>query len=217
MAAPIYAYKGKGYNVMNVLDPEVGGEITARLFPEGEKPWVDQIRDNFLHPSSESLIAYIATPLGACLPVSIKPQVGEPPARGEAILFSSEESTGSSHGLIHRSTRAGQRARPAQASGVMLHLSPQLRSPRLPPLNLGKKSLRRKISPMRRFVSIPLSHKFLDYVVVSGSLSGLDVGMKRHATGDEEDQATLTQMMEKKRKLLADEKRELDAQAALDF
>ncbi|MFS8024104.1 hypothetical protein Hanom_Chr16g01459321 [Helianthus anomalus] len=120
-----------GYIVMNVLDPEVGGEITARLLPEGDKPWVDQIRDNFLHPSSESLNAYIATPLGACLPVSIKPQVGKPPARDEAILLSSEESTGSSHGLIHRSTRAGQRARPAQASGGDAASNPPTAEPKV--------------------------------------------------------------------------------------
>ncbi|KAJ0681330.1 hypothetical protein HanPI659440_Chr16g0634581 [Helianthus annuus] len=41
--------------------------------------------------------------------------------------------------------------------------------------------------------------------------------MKRSAARDEDDQATLTQMMEKKRKLLFDEKRELDVQAALDL
>ncbi|MFS8018116.1 hypothetical protein Hanom_Chr15g01388361 [Helianthus anomalus] len=45
--APIYAFRSKGYNLMNVLDPEVGGEMTTRILPEGERPWVDQIRDNF--------------------------------------------------------------------------------------------------------------------------------------------------------------------------
>ncbi|KAM0025785.1 hypothetical protein Hdeb2414_s0021g00578651 [Helianthus debilis subsp. tardiflorus] len=29
-AAPIYAYKGKGYSLMNVMDSKVGGEMTAR-------------------------------------------------------------------------------------------------------------------------------------------------------------------------------------------
>ncbi|KAJ0734621.1 hypothetical protein HanPI659440_Chr11g0422211 [Helianthus annuus] len=35
-ATPIYAYRGRGYSLMNVLDPEIGGEMTARLLPEGE-------------------------------------------------------------------------------------------------------------------------------------------------------------------------------------
>ncbi|MFS8029702.1 hypothetical protein Hanom_Chr17g01525391 [Helianthus anomalus] len=35
-AAPIYAYKGKGYSLMNVLDPEVDGEMTTKLLSEGK-------------------------------------------------------------------------------------------------------------------------------------------------------------------------------------
>ncbi|KAJ0630733.1 hypothetical protein HanOQP8_Chr17g0641741 [Helianthus annuus] len=109
--APICAYKVKGYRLMYILDPEVGGEMTARLLPEGEKPWVEQIRNNFLHHSSENLNTYVATPLGSHLPVSVKSEVGKPPIREEAILLSSEEYTGSSPELIHRFTRAGPRAR----------------------------------------------------------------------------------------------------------
>ncbi|KAJ0620959.1 hypothetical protein HanIR_Chr01g0003251 [Helianthus annuus] len=115
-AAPIYSYMGKGYSLMNALDSEVGGEMVSKVLQEGEKSWVDRIRDNFLHPSSKTLNTYIATPLGARLPASTKPEVGKSPAREEAILLLSEESTGSSHGLIHRSTRVDPRARPVQAS-----------------------------------------------------------------------------------------------------
>ncbi|KAF5760364.1 hypothetical protein HanXRQr2_Chr16g0752661 [Helianthus annuus] len=136
-AAPIYALRSKGtfccwffffqgpnclpvfvlvgYSLMNVLDLEVGGEMTTRILPEGERPWVDQIRDNFLHPSSsESLAAYVATALGARPPVNT--EVSKSPTREEAIILSSEESTRSSHGLIYRSTLAGPRARPVQGS-----------------------------------------------------------------------------------------------------
>ncbi|KAF5796642.1 hypothetical protein HanXRQr2_Chr08g0354101 [Helianthus annuus] len=58
----------------------------------------------------------------------------------------------------------------------------------------------------------PPNSSFLDYVVVSDTLSGLDAGAKRQSR-DPEDDATLTEMM-KKRKVLEDKKRELDAQAA---
>ncbi|KAJ0431281.1 hypothetical protein HanIR_Chr17g0846701 [Helianthus annuus] len=190
-AAPIYAYKGKGYRMMNVLDPEVGGEITARLFSEGEKPWVEQIRDNFLRPSSKNLNTYVATPLGAHLPISVKSEVDKPPAREEAILLSSEEYTGSSHGLIHCSRVQVPARELFRLLRVMLHPSPPLQSLRLSPLNLGRRSLKRRTRLARR--------------------------MKRHVAADEEDQATLTQMTEKKWKLLASEKRELDAQVALDL
>ncbi|MFS8035011.1 hypothetical protein Hanom_Chr17g01587971 [Helianthus anomalus] len=40
-AAPIYAFRGKGYSLMNVLDPEVGGQMMARILLEEEKPWVE--------------------------------------------------------------------------------------------------------------------------------------------------------------------------------
>ncbi|MFS8018110.1 hypothetical protein Hanom_Chr15g01388301 [Helianthus anomalus] len=89
--APIYAFRSKGYNLMNVLDPEVGGEMTTRILPEGERPWVDQIRDNFLHHSSKSLATYVATVLGARPPTNT--EVSKSPTREEAILLSSEEST----------------------------------------------------------------------------------------------------------------------------
>ncbi|KAM0057166.1 hypothetical protein Hdeb2414_s0005g00155061 [Helianthus debilis subsp. tardiflorus] len=40
-AAPINAFRGKGYSLMNVLDPEVDGEMMATILLEGEKPWVE--------------------------------------------------------------------------------------------------------------------------------------------------------------------------------
>ncbi|MFS7910237.1 hypothetical protein Hanom_Chr02g00103911 [Helianthus anomalus] len=182
-----------GYNLMNVLVPAVNGEMTTRLLLEGEKPWVERIKDNFLHPSSESLNTYIATPLGYS-PLC-------------------EESTGSSHGLTHRSAGAGSRARPVQVPGGDAASTPPTAEPKVATVGSKQKEPERKELPDTQIRKHSFRPKFLDYVVVSDSLSGLDVGMKRPDAGDEDDQATLTQMMEKKRKLLADEKRELDAQA----
>ncbi|KAF5789943.1 hypothetical protein HanRHA438_Chr09g0388841 [Helianthus annuus] len=68
-------------------------------------------------------------------------------------------------------------------------------------------------APTRKHSSQP---RYLDYVVVSNTLSGLDVGVKRTAADVEEDQATITQIMEKKRKLLPDSKQKLGTEAALD-
>ncbi|KAF5822804.1 hypothetical protein HanXRQr2_Chr01g0031181 [Helianthus annuus] len=58
---------------------------------------------------------------------------------------------------------------------------------------------------------------YLNYVVVFDTLSGLDLGVKRTAAMTEEDQAIITQIMEKKRKLLSDTKHKLDTEAALDM
>ncbi|KAJ0616916.1 hypothetical protein HanRHA438_Chr02g0094131 [Helianthus annuus] len=58
----------------------------------------------------------------------------------------------------------------------------------------------------------PSTSLFLDYVVVSDTLSGLDAGDK-HAERDHDDDATLTEIMEKK-KVLGDKKKELDEQPA---
>ncbi|KAJ0800583.1 hypothetical protein HanPI659440_Chr03g0104761 [Helianthus annuus] len=58
----------------------------------------------------------------------------------------------------------------------------------------------------------PSTSFFLDYVVVSDTLSGLDAGDKR-AERDPDDDATMTEIM-KKKKVLEDKKKELDEQAA---
>ncbi|MFS7928475.1 hypothetical protein Hanom_Chr04g00321181 [Helianthus anomalus] len=180
-ASPLYAYKNKGYCLTNIFDPSVGGEMTGMFLSAGEPTWVDRIRDNFLHPSSENLAAFGVILLG--VPLVVKPGPGKSPTRKGTILLSSEESTRSSHGLIHRSSRAGPLQSDKDSNGAQT----------------------RKHSSKA---------KLLDYVVGSGSLSGLDTGTKRLAA-DEDDQISLTQMTEKKRKILADRKQELDEQAAL--
>ncbi|MFS8018565.1 hypothetical protein Hanom_Chr15g01393501 [Helianthus anomalus] len=55
-AYPVYAHKGKArYSLMNVFDPKVSGGMVAAALPEGEPIWTARIRDNFLHPSTESM------------------------------------------------------------------------------------------------------------------------------------------------------------------
>ncbi|KAJ0502488.1 hypothetical protein HanRHA438_Chr11g0516361 [Helianthus annuus] len=148
--APVYKYKNRAYGLMNALDQNVGGGMVTRQLPEGELPWLEQIKDYFLHPTEESLGAHVATPTGAHPLVSVKPKVMKSPARGATILLSSEGSTASSNGLIHwsRTTRTGVRLAPDEA---------------------------------------------------------------------EEDQVTITQILEKKRKILADAKRKLDTEATLNM
>ncbi|KAF5795180.1 hypothetical protein HanRHA438_Chr08g0348101 [Helianthus annuus] len=63
-------------------------------------------------------------------------------------------------------------------------------------------------TPRRR----PSNSSFFDYVVVSDTLSCVDARVKRPSR-DPDDDSTLTEMM-KKRKMLEDKKKELDAQAA---
>ncbi|KAJ0651617.1 hypothetical protein HanOQP8_Chr15g0562881 [Helianthus annuus] len=58
----------------------------------------------------------------------------------------------------------------------------------------------------------PSNLSFLDYVVVSDTLSGLDAGDKR-VERDPNDDATLTEIL-KKKKVLEDKKKELDEQDA---
>ncbi|KAJ0941969.1 hypothetical protein HanPSC8_Chr03g0086361 [Helianthus annuus] len=62
---PIYGYQGKaGYSLMNCLDPQADGAMVVATLAEGRPLWLDQIRDRFLHPTSESLTAYANTILG---------------------------------------------------------------------------------------------------------------------------------------------------------
>ncbi|MFS7921329.1 hypothetical protein Hanom_Chr03g00235521 [Helianthus anomalus] len=136
-AYPVYAYKGKGticllfyvlflspslfvtrfcfsegYSLMNVFDPKVGGEVALALLPTGEPTWTTRIRDNFLHPSSESVATYGTIILGA--PSVAKVDLGKSPTQEGDILLSSEESIDSSHGLIHPLSFTGPQQRPVQ-------------------------------------------------------------------------------------------------------
>ncbi|MFS7921991.1 hypothetical protein Hanom_Chr03g00243401 [Helianthus anomalus] len=104
-------FAAAGYNLMNVFDPKVAGGMAVVAFPEGEPSWTARIKDNFLHPSPESMSAYNNVILGFA---ETETDVDSIPTREEPIILSSEESTGSSHGLTHLSSRAGPQQGPVQ-------------------------------------------------------------------------------------------------------
>ncbi|MFS7921316.1 hypothetical protein Hanom_Chr03g00235371 [Helianthus anomalus] len=123
--------------------------------------WTARIRVNFLHPSSESVAAYGTIILGA--PSVAKVDLGKSPTREGAILLLSEESTGSSHGLIHPLSRAEPEQKEAEKKKIEERETEK------------KKSAEEPVSaPTRKCFS---KVEMLDYVVVSDSLSGLDEGL----------------------------------------
>ncbi|KAJ0434117.1 hypothetical protein HanIR_Chr17g0877811 [Helianthus annuus] len=94
-----------GYSLLNMFDPNVGGAIVVAALPEGQPGWVDQIRNNFLHPSSESMTTYPSTILGD--DGEGETDVDVAPTWEELKLLSSEQSASSYQDLIHCSSRAG--------------------------------------------------------------------------------------------------------------
>ncbi|KAM0056540.1 hypothetical protein Hdeb2414_s0006g00219551 [Helianthus debilis subsp. tardiflorus] len=62
---PVYGYQGKvGYSLLNILDPKAAGAMVEAILPEGKPVWLNQIRDRFLHPTSDSIAAYANAILG---------------------------------------------------------------------------------------------------------------------------------------------------------
>ncbi|KAJ0442868.1 hypothetical protein HanIR_Chr16g0814261 [Helianthus annuus] len=181
---------------------------------EDRKPtWLDQIRNRFLHPTNESFATYANVFLG---------EDGEDdgtsdPTREEVIVLSSEGSDRSLEGLTPHSARAG----PAQAVvnepvnepvdvevEVPVETAEQLEARRKKKLDKSEGKEKRAEekatkTPRKRPSTLP----FVDYVVVSDTLSGLGAGEKRGGS-DPDDSATLTDMM--KKKALEDKKRKLD-------
>ncbi|KAJ0830892.1 hypothetical protein HanPSC8_Chr15g0660671 [Helianthus annuus] len=192
--------------------------VVASL-PEGRPLWLDQIRDIFLHPSNESPANYANTVLGDDGEDDIDFDVNR--TREEPILLSSEESDDASFHLIRRSSRAGPQRGPSEEPAADDVDTPvvdlQVRDTKQVETrmkrkkdNSGDKKAEEPVAetPRKR----PSNSSFLDYVVVSDTLSALDVGVKRQSR-DPNDDSTLTEMM-KKRKVLEDKKKKLDAQAA---
>ncbi|MFS7976109.1 hypothetical protein Hanom_Chr10g00888581 [Helianthus anomalus] len=193
------------------------------VFAEGKPVWLDQIRDRFLHPSSDSFAVYANTILGEDDGDELDDTVGL--TREEVIVLSSEGSDKSREGLIPRSPRAG----PAQgavnepvneAVDVDVDLSvgtaEQLETRKKKKVDRSEKKEKKveeKVTEVPR--KRPSTLHFLDYVVVSDTLSGLGAGGKR-AEHDPEDDETLTEIV-KKRKVLEEKKKELDEQAAAAF
>ncbi|KAJ0876162.1 hypothetical protein HanPSC8_Chr11g0485271 [Helianthus annuus] len=185
-----------GYSFLNILDPRAGGAMVEAIQANGKPTWLDQIRTRFLHPTSESFAAYANTILGEDDEDDVDGTTD--PTREEVIVLSSEGSDRSLEGLTPHSARAG----------------PEQGAVNEPKKKLDKAEKREKrveenvAEVSRKRPSIP---PFLDYVVVSDTLSGLDAGCKR-TERDPEDDETLTEIM-KKRKVLDDKKKELDDRA----
>ncbi|MFS7945306.1 hypothetical protein Hanom_Chr06g00522731 [Helianthus anomalus] len=218
-AYPVYGYKGKaGYSLMNVFDPKVGDAMVVVVLPEDRPVWVDQIRDNFLHPSSESMATYANDVLDD--DGEDATNLDTAPTWEELILLSSEESASSSQDLIHRSSRAGpQRGATREPAGECVSnpaVDPKVAAAKKRETRKKKKEDRTEEKTTEEPVAEPTRKRpsnasVLDYVVVSETLSGLDAGVKRPSR-DPDDDATLTEMI-KKRKVLEDKKCELDSQA----
>ncbi|MFS8019260.1 hypothetical protein Hanom_Chr15g01401711 [Helianthus anomalus] len=190
------------YSLMNCLDPKAGGAMVVVTLAEGRPLWLDQIRDRFLHPTSESLAAYANTILGEDGGDDLDDVLS--PTREEVIVLSSEGSDRSHEGLIPRSLRAG----PPQGTR-----NEHVNEPAGDDVDIDKSEGKKAEEPIAKAPrKRPSSSFFLDYVVVSDTLSGLDAGDKR-AERDPDDDATLMEIM-KKKKVLEDKKKEVDEQAA---
>ncbi|KAM0020385.1 hypothetical protein Hdeb2414_s0025g00666571 [Helianthus debilis subsp. tardiflorus] len=176
---------------MNVFDSKVGGAMVIAVLPEGRPLWVDQIKDNFLHPTSESMAAYANAMLGE--DGMDDTDVDSVPAREEAIVLSSESSDESHEGLIRRSTRAG----PPQ--GTVNEPVDDVETP----VDTAEQLETRK----KKIGDKPEKKKAEELVSEAPH-----AGVKR-SERDPDDDATLTEIA-KKKKLLEDKKKELDAQAA---
>ncbi|KAM0044151.1 hypothetical protein Hdeb2414_s0010g00349811 [Helianthus debilis subsp. tardiflorus] len=182
--------------------------------------WLDQIRDGFRHPTSDSFAAYADTLLGEDDGDDFV--VTTDPTREEVIVLSSEGSDRSREGLIPRSPCAG----PAQGvanepmnepvgvdADPPVETAEQLQTRKNKKLDKSEKK-EKKVeenvtgAPRKQ----PFNHLFLYYVVVSDTLSGLGAGEKR-SERDPNDDETLTEIM-KKKKVLEDKKKNLDEQAA---
>ncbi|MFS8026731.1 hypothetical protein Hanom_Chr16g01490151 [Helianthus anomalus] len=216
----VYGYQGKvGYSLLNVLDPKAGGTMIEAILPEGRPVWLDQIRNRFLHPTNDSFAAYANTILGEDDEDDFDDATD--PTREEVIVLSGEGSDRSREGLIPHSSRAssvqGAVNEPMnKAVDVDVELpvetAEQLETRRKKKLDKSEEKEKRveenvTETPCKRPSTLP----FLDFVVVSDTLSGLGAGEKR-ARCDPDDSATLTEMM--KKKALEDKKRNLDGQAA---
>ncbi|KAJ0547573.1 hypothetical protein HanRHA438_Chr08g0358431 [Helianthus annuus] len=216
LGVPVYGYQGKlGYSLLNVLDPKAGGSMVEAIQGVDKPTWLDQIRGRFLHSSNESFVAYANVVLGDDIDDAIDP------TREEVIVLSSGGSDRSLDGLTSRSPRAS----PTQGVAhepvnepvdddveILAETADKLETRKK--AKAGKSDRKEKRAedqatetPRKRPSTLP----FLDYVVVSDTLSSLGAGEK-HRRSDPDEHATLTEMM--KKKTLEDKKRKLDEQAA---
>ncbi|KAJ0588278.1 hypothetical protein HanRHA438_Chr04g0170101 [Helianthus annuus] len=217
---PIYGYQGKvGYSLLNVLDPKAAGAMVEPILPEGKPVWLDHIRDRFLHLTSDNFVAYANVILGEDDGDDLDDTIG--PTREEVIVPLSEGSDRSRAGLIPRSPRAG----PTQGAvnepinepagddvDALVDTAEQLETRKKKKRENKSEEKKAEETAVKAPRKRPSTSSFLSYVVVSDTLSGLDAGVKR-TERDPDDDATLTEIM-KKKKVLEDKIKELDEQAA---
>ncbi|KAJ0725798.1 hypothetical protein HanPI659440_Chr12g0462971 [Helianthus annuus] len=216
---PIYGYQGKvGYSLLNVLDTKAGGAMIEAIQAKGRPTWLDQIRNRFLHPTSESFAAYANTILGEDDEDDFDDTTDL--TLEEVIVLSCEGSDRSHEGLTPHSPRAG----PAQGAvnepvnepigdDPLVETAEQLETRKKKKLDKSEKKEKKveeKVTdaPRKRPSILP----FMDYFVVFDTLSGLDAWRKR-TERDPEDDETLIEIV-KKKKVLDDKKKELNEQAA---
>ncbi|KAJ0751960.1 hypothetical protein HanPI659440_Chr09g0318801 [Helianthus annuus] len=203
---------------MNALDVKVGREMTVKILPEGQLPWLEQIKDYFHHTSEESLAAFMPARTGANPPVIAKLKTMLTPAEKGTILLSSEESIASSEGLVHQShsTRVGAGGDSTGESIAMDVESVATVTEHVADGQPGK-GPEGQVQPGPQSGKRTPSKRYTDYVVVSDTLPGLDIGARRSEEKVDEDQATITQILEEKRKSMVAAKRKLDTNAALQI
>ncbi|KAJ0696327.1 hypothetical protein HanLR1_Chr10g0355831 [Helianthus annuus] len=220
LGVPVYSYQGKfGYSLINVLDPKAAGAMVEAIQEDGKPTWLDQIRGRFLHPSNESFSKYANVSLG-------EDDGDDPvdPIREEVVVLSSGSSDESLGGLTSYYARAGT-AQGGVDEPIQEFVGDDVETPVAPSSHVearkkakadksdkGEKRVEGKTTGI--FCDRPSALPFLDYVVVSDTLSGLGAGEKPSGS-DPEDRATLSEHMRKK--ALEDKKRKLDEQAATLF
>ncbi|KAJ0568591.1 hypothetical protein HanIR_Chr06g0297911 [Helianthus annuus] len=219
LGQPAYSHKGKfGYSLLNALDPKSAGAMVEAIQADGNPTWLDQIWDRFLHPTDASLSRYANEVLGEDDWDDFFDS-----GREEVIILSSGSSDRDVEDLISHSARAGTApggvAEPvhefveddddAEASvdpSAQLETRKKARTDRS-----GRREEKKEGGAAGSSRKQPSTLPYLDYVVVSDTLSGLGPGEVRQGS-DPDDKATLTEHM--KKKALDDHKRHLDEQAA---
>ncbi|XP_022017044.2 uncharacterized protein LOC110916655 isoform X1 [Helianthus annuus] len=212
-------FSAVGYSLLNALDPKAAGAMVEAIQADGNPTWLDQIQDRFLHPTEQSLNRYAAEVLGEDVLGDFVNSDQE-----DVIVVSSGSSGRSGGDLTSRSARAGTvpggNAEPVHEvvgdddDDVEASIDPsaQLETRKKARIDRsGRKGEGVEGGAAGSSRKRPSILSYLDYVVVSDTLSGLGPGEVRQGS-DLDDKATLTEHM--KKKALDDHKRHLDEQAA---
>ncbi|KAJ0845553.1 hypothetical protein HanRHA438_Chr15g0715001 [Helianthus annuus] len=207
-----------GYSLLNALDPKSAGAMVEAIQADGNPTWLEQIHDRFLHPTDASLSGYANEVLGEDDEDDLVDS-----GREEIVILSSGSSDQDVEDLISHSARAGTvPGGVAEAVHGFAEDDDDVEASVDPSAQLETRKRARTEKSVRREEKKeggaggssrkqPSTLPYLDYVVVSDTLSGLGPGEVRQGS-DPDDKATLTEHM--KKKALDDHKRHLDEQAA---